>query len=1051
MGTTVADIKSSTCRNLLFAAEDKCLVRQAALPFSAGMKALADYAGANHQGDMARFVSPWIGNDDIAPAIWLASRALYDSLSHYGDLSKRDKQRAAVTLLNYINRMATRATPFGLFSGVQVGWIDVAAGPQAAPESPKRLPVVQDIDIDFGLVSQGVSGHFDLMKSGVEVVVDSLVYIGLSRIHGSKKRNVDRERQLTEQFSIAKSRGVLAILRLAKTPIAVRSLVQNVATHINASDESRIAGAVAGLLDAGVLRVAHQPVLSVGAGDNRWLNARLLNDTTHATAVTALRGVLTNRGSGAVLDRRVIAEIEGVHVPVEPGAPLVRADSALRVVDGSQPSSEDVVHVSEQVSRAAIEATTSLIALGSHTTHPAHLRAYVREFVERYGPSAQVPVLELLSEADGLGAPEGYEVPRRLDAAWRPLAGENDWNVDRDQALHRLVAEACQDRRWSVDLAEVSDVLASVGPDTSTRNTSNPIYPAHDIFLSRFGSAELLMSEVGTSLGGRAAARFFNTIPHVADSLEQIARHEAKFFDQRGEAIVDLNYQTLDPRGVNVSAHRGFRDYEINLNCQSNSGAKQLDLSTIRAGVSDGYMQLYSPEVGKRIYVAQASLINQNIAPNVCRFLLEVSQAQFVSPTPFAWSGELEAAAPFLPRVSSGSLILRRARWLLKWSEVADADGQSGFTAYLERWRERWSVPRFVTLTQSDSALTVDLDTASSVESLYKHVKKSRSAVMQEHPAGCPTSEAMDLHATEFVVPVLTRISTRSTDRAVRTYPKDSVSFHARRRSLAQNWIYCKVYIPGRDCDAFLTNSLSNILSTTVGRENLKSWHYIRYADPAEHIRLRFELVPDCGALATEVLAAVVQAVEDGVARGMVLAEYMREPERFGGVEMLPHVEQFFAQDSDYCLDLLSRLPSMSRQLSLSDRLARILLCVDSIALLRSSFGASSGAPQVGWQKTGRRPGGEEFRTLSRHLDMTTVLSPTEPGAPSHAVCAAARTLSSEISSAPHEAAWSSADDIVGALMHLHCNRLGVFPEDEAVAWGVIARWSARDAALAQR
>ncbi len=76
---------------------------------------------------------------EIAEALFLASPGLFEALARWrNDPDSRKGKRAEDSLVRYFQRMATRPTPFGLFSGCSVGALEGSA------ETRLRLPARAD-------------------------------------------------------------------------------------------------------------------------------------------------------------------------------------------------------------------------------------------------------------------------------------------------------------------------------------------------------------------------------------------------------------------------------------------------------------------------------------------------------------------------------------------------------------------------------------------------------------------------------------------------------------------------------------------------------------------------------------------------------------------------------------------------------------------------------------------------------------------------------------------------------------------------------------------
>src|SRR6516165_9105742 len=95
--------------------------------------------------------------------------------------------------------------------------------------------------------------------------------------------------------------------------------------------------------------------------------------------------------------------------------------------------------------------------------------------------------------------------------------------------------------------------------------------------------------------------------------------------------------------------------------------------------------------------------------------------------------GTLQSAA-FLPRVTTGRLVLARARWRLHQDELrrlGKAEGSARFRG-VQSWRAERRLPRLVALADGDNTLPIDLDNVLSVETFVHAVKERDEATLIE-------------------------------------------------------------------------------------------------------------------------------------------------------------------------------------------------------------------------------------------------------------------------------------------------------------------------------
>ncbi|HZN91977.1 MAG TPA: thiopeptide-type bacteriocin biosynthesis protein, partial [Myxococcales bacterium] len=107
--------------------------------------------------------------------------------------------------------------------------------------------------------------------------------------------------------------------------------------------------------------------------------------------------------------------------------------------------------------------------------------------------------------------------------------------------------------------------------------------------------------------------------------------------------------------------------------------------------------------------------------------------------------------------------------------------------------------------------------------------------------------------------------------------------------------------------DDLLSRQLAPLARKAVKRGDADLWFFIRYVDPAPHLRLRLRGPP--GRLASKVLPALHEALEPlrqlGTIWKLELGTYEPEVERYGGPDAIERCERIFHLDSEAAVELL--------------------------------------------------------------------------------------------------------------------------------------------------
>ena len=148
------------------------------------------------------------------------------------------------------------------------------------------------------------------------------------------------------------------------------------------------------------------------------------------------------------------------------------------------------------------------------------------------------------------------------------------------------------------------------------------------------------------------------------------------------------------------------------------------------------------------------------------------------------------------------------------------------------------------------------------------------------------------------------------------------------------SWVYFKIYCGSTTANIILLQVLYPLIAQWLETSTIKSWFFIRYTDPDNHLRLRL-WVPEKTNIST-VLTAVEQNLAPYLEQDLIwkvqLDTYHRELERYGNSTMEVS-ETLFFQDSQtivHALDLME------------DSTLKLLFALRNIDQLLADFGCNT-------------------------------------------------------------------------------------------------------------
>jgi thiopeptide-type bacteriocin biosynthesis protein len=892
---------------------------------------------------------------DVREAVFLASPDLCAALDRWTAGDGGDSARALRSFVSYFTRMAGRATPFGLFAGCGVGTVGSQTRLALDGRDTYRRHTRPDMDYLSALVDA---------LAGDPQVRDVLLYAPNSSLY----RAGGRVRYAESRLDLAGRTYHL---------VALEETEYLRATLERATGGARLADLAAALVDADVsLGEARAYV------DELVASQVLVSDLgLDVTGDEAIHGVITRLSAPA--ETRPVAcclasvrdELAAIDAAGVGGSDPARyAD--IRATLEQLPAQPELARLFQvdltkpapdlSLGAAVIAEIERGLEILHRTARPEtrnSLDTFRDRFVERY-EEAEVPLVEVLDEEIGIGFeassdPGGEPLLEGLATPLgAPAAGE--W-LPRDAFLLGKLVDALRrgDAEIVLDGADIAALETETPPPLSDALEVFARLAAPSAEAVDRGDFRLWLQSVGGAPGARLLGRFCHADPELQRHVEAHLRAEEAL---RPDAVFAEIVHLPEGRLGNILSRPVLRDYEIPY--LGRSGApldRQIPVTDLRVAVRGGRVVLRSARLGREVIPRLTTAHNFTLrSQGIYRFLCTLQRQGTRSGLGWDW-GPLDAA-PCLPRVVAGRLLLSRACWNVSGAELQPLVEASGAAQYaaVEAWRAARGLPRYVALADADNELVADLDNALSVETFLHLVKGRERARLVEL---FPPPDALCVHGpegrfvNEIVVPFV-RVSAAETRPAP---AREAPSGLPRQLPPGSEWLYAKLYTGPATADRVLTETIRPLVDEVDGAGLADGWFFIRYADPEPHLRLRFHGEPQ--RLTTEVLprleAAVAPLLADGRLWRMQLDTYVREVERYGGDAGILLAEQLFSLDSDCVLSILESVPGDE---GLEWRWKLALWGVD---LLLDALGLDLEAKRA-WARGRRAAFAREFRADSR-------------------------------------------------------------------------------------
>ena len=980
---------------------------------------------------------------EIREALFVASPSLDEAISAWlSDSSSPRANDVPEILVRYLARMAARPTPFGLFAGCSLGSIGPRTRFALAPRAEYRRYTRLDTHY-LAALAEALDSDAAL-RSALRFRPSSGLYAAAGKLRYAESHADPRTRALSyELVAVDRTPYLDATLARASTGASAGELADALCVDDPEITREDADAFVASLVESQILVSDAAPTI---------------------TGVPPIDGMIDALGAagelGARAARALVEAREAVRALDE--APLgharARYDAIAKALEGL-PAKPEIARLFQvdlhkpapgaTLGAAAVGAIEEAIALVSRLAPPASddtMRRFRDAFAERYGERELVPLVEALDDEAGLGFASSVAGSSEPSPLFEGLVLPPDPTPPsvpfgpREERLLRGIVETARAGRheWALDTADL-EALASKEPAR---------LPDAFAFLGMLagqsaaalerGELRLLVQRLSGPSGALLLGRFCQGDPALTRAVEAHLRAEEAL---RPDAIFAEIVHLAEGRLGNILARPCLREYEIAY--LGRSGApleRQIAIADLHLTLDGGRFVLFSKKLGREVIPRLTSAHNFAAAPlGIYRFLCALQSSR--EGRELGWSWGPLAGAPFLPRVVRGRIVLSLARWNLAKDELAPlANGTSveRFRAAQELRASR-ALPRWVSLSDGDNALPVDLDNVICVASLAALVgRRDAAALVEMFPSPdelvAEGPEGRFVH--ELIVPFVRRARPSPTPSLATRLP--SATTLPRAFPPGSEWLYAKLYAGTAAADEVLEEIVAPLVASE--KKSSKGWFFIRYGDPHWHVRLR--LRGDPKRLAAKAIPALNELaaplLRDGRVSKLQLDTYERESERYGGPDGIELAEALFEADSTAVLAIVGlldaddgadarwRLALRGMHLLLVDLGLDLTQRTEVLRRVRASFGAEHHVDvgfekQLGAKYRVERPALEELIATLPGTD-----HPLSPGFEllderSEIIAPIARELASREANGRLRV---SLVDLAPSFLHMHANRL---------------------------
>ena len=852
---------------------------------------------------------------EVREALFVASPHLEESI----DIWLRDPESnrgkgLEQAMTRYFLRMAGRATPFGLCAGCSVGILGDATRLVLDAESHWKRRTHLDMDY-LSALTDALAADPKLRKIFLYRPNSSL-YRAAGRLRYAESYMEEKEQKRSRSYrlvAVDATETLNAVLGCAREGASFAQLSSAIVDHDVSPEEAE--EFVAHLIESQILVPdIRLPITGAEATDT------LIDQfATHAETVPVADVLMQVSDRFIKLDKAGLGNLPEEYrraADLLADLPAKIELSRLVQVELIKPAPELTL------GRSVLAVISRGVKLLNHLApspgpEPDQLTRFREAFVARYDQRL-VSLTEALDNEIGLGFPvsdtaHDRESPLLKGLDFPPTARETVLWEERDKLLLRKLNEALLAGEHQIVLNQ-RDIDAMATPDPphlpDTFSVMAVVEAESEAALAN-GSFRVLLKGVDGPSGALLLGRFCHA---DATLCKQVKRHLRAEEALHPEAIFAEIVHLPEGRTGKVLARPALRDYEIPyLGCSGVEPDRQIPVTDLYIKMEANALKLYSARLGREVIPRLTSAHNFSWRGiPVYRFLASLQRQNTAS---LGWSWGALEHAPFLQRITSGKLVLARARWRVDTKELRSLGKEHGAAQFraFQKWRAARRLLRFVALADGDNELPLDLDNVICVETLIDRIKGQDDATLVElfpapdslcarGPEGC--------YVHELIVPFVRSAPVAAPNSKIDIAAATKIDKIKRSFPPGSEWLYLKLYTGAATADRILCETVAPLVKRLLGSDAVDRWFFIRHGDPDWHLRLRFHGSPKRlrNLVMPTVESAIAPFLRDGRVRRIQYDTYEREMERYGGPKAMQIAEKMFQIDSEAVLEILAQL-----------------------------------------------------------------------------------------------------------------------------------------------
>ncbi len=869
--------------NSLFSSLDIFMLRTPLLPLNIYFEWL------NFEKSDSEFLKNFLKRSEsgqFRESLKITSPSLYKTLEDFlNNKEVKNEEYFLNSIYKYFIRATTRCTPFGLFAGVSFGTF-TKSNTELILRSPKLSKAVSvDMEWVCGIVKKIEEKFYKKLRyrknEGIYIKGDRAVLLNIEK----------KDRNLIMKKNISLTPALKLVFNATEDYVAFDEILLNLQNNYPNQKIPILEKYIKELINNDYLVSILRPSL----GDENVLKKLIETLEELGLENVNLKNILNYMQM--YQDENDPQKAIKVYKKLKEYMKMLYESSNYIQVDSK--SNFKIIKINENLINELNDLMRILLILNDkNIPHDVKWQRYKTKFIEKYGETREVQLLELLDEDLGLGVPEGYrEEPTENKTKWIGTIGQGLKEFFFNKLENALIKKE--------EFIEIQD---SDFNDYELSNIDN-VPKSFDINLSlirdKFGENKYYIgSGIGALRAGNSFGRFFNIMDNPVTLLKKINQKTS----HNDVLNCELRFLPSNIRNANVSHCSTASDYEIAISCSSSkSSTQRLSLDDIVIGIKDFKFYAKSVSKNKIVNFTINNMLNRHLFPSVFRFLWDVTIDQEIPWCLFYWD-LFFYHYNYVPEIRYKNFVLSPKKWALSknFFHTTRKITFEEFNKRLSEFIDCYSVNRFVYFGELDNRLLLDLGNQRCKKILYSYFTKSERIELWEYNDKClpPVLYKDKKYCCELFIPLVKGKNCRKENDIALYIPN---SYNKRIKIPFDEWISIKIYGANDSEDSFISKDVLSLVDSLFENRIIDKFFFLRYSDSRRHIRIRFHGRSSMLLKGYSIIQYWMKnLLNRRVAEDFIIDTYDRELERYGGEHVIDEIETLFFKSSLSVINLLN-------------------------------------------------------------------------------------------------------------------------------------------------